>query len=257
MNSSPQTLCTALLKVGGSILDNPEDTIRLSEALVSLGRIERIVVFTGGGKLAKRIKANQRARDSDFMACWHATTLALDANAGLLASHSPMFAVARSMADILQAHDRRRIPIFAPAQALFSSLWFTPNWVATTDTMGLYFGRDMGARRYVIVTDVDGVCPHAPGADKEVEPILKMTVEELEALPSSKLDAAFPIHFRRHPIETFVVNGKVPQRVVDASRGRLPFGTYIPSDSALLRQESATLERYDRDLVEAEPLGSV
>jgi 5-(aminomethyl)-3-furanmethanol phosphate kinase len=225
-----EPICDVFLKVGGSILDNAAHTAALAESLSALGSGQRIVILTGGGRIAKRIKANQRERASDFPCSWKAATLALDVNAGLLASHFPRFCVSTSIAHIVAAHESGHLPVFAPADALFSSLWFTPNWIVTTDTMGLYFAHLMGALRYVIVTDVDGVCERAPAPDSSLSPISKMQVGELEKLPSSKLDAAFPAYFRRYPMETMVVNGKYPSRVSAAIFGRRTVGTEITAD---------------------------
>jgi 5-(aminomethyl)-3-furanmethanol phosphate kinase len=224
-------ICDVFLKVGGSILDNAPHTAALAEGLVTLPPGQRVVILTGGGRVAKRIKANQRERSCDFESCWKATTLALDVNAGLLASHSTRFCVTSSISQIIAAHEAGVIPIFAPAGALFNSLWFTPNWIVTTDTMGLYFAHHMGAARYVIVTDVDGVCEGAPGPGSSVSPISKMHVTQLENLPSSKLDAAFPGFFRRYPLETMVVNGKYPARVIGAIFGRRTLGTEVVLDA--------------------------
>ena len=237
-------VCDVFVKVGGSILDNPAHTAALAESLASLSNGVRVVILTGGGRVAKRIKANQRERACDFLCCWRATTLALDVNAGLLASHSQRFSLTRCIAEIIAAHDSGAIPVFAPAEALFSSIWFIPNWIVTTDTMGLYFAHAMGARRYVIVTDVDGVCEHPPSFGSNVAPIPRMCVRELEQLSSSKLDAAFPGFFRRYPLETIVVNGQYPARVIAALMGRRTLGTEI------------TLELDGTSLKELGPIGA-
>src|SRR6266702_2967266 len=259
-------ICDVFVKVGGSILDNVPHTVALAESLATLPAGHRIVILTGGGRVAKRIKANQRERSCDFEPCWKATTLALDVNAGLLASHSTRFCVSNSIAQIMAAHEAGVIPIFAPAGALFNSLWFTPNWIVTTDTMGLYFAHHMGAARYVIVTDVDGVCEHAPGPGNSVSPISEMQVAELENLPSSKLDAAFPGFFRRYPLQTMVINGKYPARVLAAIFGRRTLGTEISLDAEvapLTGREAGSRESRDvnaraqpRALLYQDPAGS-
>jgi aspartokinase-like uncharacterized kinase len=231
MISPCDPVCDVFIKVGGSILDNPVHTAALADALAAISGGHRLVILTGGGRVAKRIKANQRDRSCDFYCCWKATTLALDVNAGLLASHSPRFSVVSSIADVIAAHKSGGIAIFAPADALFSSLWFVPNWTVTTDTMGLYFAHSMGAKRYVIVTDVDGVCDRIPDPDVSLAPIPRMRVGDLEQLQSSKLDAAFPAFFRRYPLETLVVNGKHPARVTASIFGKRALGTEITLDA--------------------------
>jgi aspartokinase-like uncharacterized kinase len=175
----------------------------------------------------KRIKANQRGAECELLPAWRAATLALDVNAGLLASHSPNFELSSCVAHIAAALDSGKIPIFAPATALFGSLWFQPNWTVTTDTMGLHFAHLLGARRYVIVTDVDGVFESEPRPDVNARLMARISVGKLEKLSSSKLDAAFPAYFRRHPISTTIVNGKHPDRVCDAVWGRRVVGTQV------------------------------
>jgi 5-(aminomethyl)-3-furanmethanol phosphate kinase len=224
------SFCDVFVKVGGSILDHAGHTATLAASLAELDVNLRPVILTGGGRLAKRIKANQRCQSSDFPSSWRAATLALDVNAGLFASHSTRFRACSCVAQIVAAHEAGKLPIFAPAEALFGSLWFEPNWTITTDTMGLYFAHLLGALRYVIVTDVDGVCERAPPPDVSVPPISRVGVGELERLPSSKLDAAFPAYFRHYPITTVVVNGKYPSRVRAALCGERTIGTEIATE---------------------------
>jgi len=50
-----------------------------------------------------------------------------------------------------------RIAVLAPAGAILNSLCFVPDWLVTTDSMGLRFANELGAARYVIVSDVHGI----------------------------------------------------------------------------------------------------
>jgi aspartokinase-like uncharacterized kinase len=219
--------CDVFVKIGGSILDHESASAALVPHITALAREHRVVILTGGGQAAKRIKANQRASGTHFYNCWRAGVLCLEVNAHLLASYSTAFTVVSSLAEIAACFEGGNIAVFAPAGAILHSLSLLPDWNETTDSMGLHFASALGARRYVIVSDVDGIYERPPQEDPAASPVACLEIEDLERLPSSKVDAAFSLHFRRHALPTVVVNGKHPSRVSAAIRGNATIGTEI------------------------------
>lgn len=220
-------LCDVFVKLGGSILDHDAATVALVSRITDLAPDHRIVILTGGGQAAKRIKANQRATGTDFYRCWRAGVLCLEVNAYLLASYSTRFAVVTSSTDMERCFGDGNIGVFAPLGSIVHSLYLVPDWEATTDSIGLHFASALGARRYVIVSDVDGIYERKPGETPSGPPIPSLTVDELERLPSSKLDPSFPAYFRRQALRTVIVNGRFPDRVRAAIQGQETIGTRI------------------------------
>lgn len=222
--------CDAFVKIGGSILDDEPVAANLVKHLTALADTQRILVLTGGGKAAKRIKANQRASHADFYTCWKGGVRSLDVNAVLLSSYSPRFRIVCGLAELAECFVAGQIGILEPSSVILSSLHLTPDWEVTTDSMGLYFAALVGAPRYIIVSDVEGIYERLPAQDASLRPIERLGVEELERLPSSKLDSAFPDYFRAYSRPTFVVSGKYPTRVSAAIRGAPTVGTEIVCD---------------------------
>jgi 5-(aminomethyl)-3-furanmethanol phosphate kinase len=220
----PESICDVFIKIGGSILDDAAQTATLIPWLVELAPRHRMLILVGGGRIAKRLKANQREQQIDFYRCWRAGVLCHDVNASLLASYSQTFEVASTAGEMSRCLDAGKIAVFAPANMLFGNLHFVPDWRITTDSMGVYFASTLAASRYVIVSNVDGM--HAKWPDSG-PPVPKLDIEELERLPSSKLDSAFPSFFRRYPVPTIIVNGQHPERVAAAIRGDATLGTEI------------------------------
>jgi aspartokinase-like uncharacterized kinase len=220
-------ICDVFLKIGGSILDKDALTSELMPHIAALSRERRILILPGGGQAVKRIKANQQRYAVNFHSCWIPAVLNLDVNAGILASYSRAFTVVSSAEEMAACFDEGNVAVFAAAGAVFNSLNLTPDFQATTDSMGLYFARALGARRYVIVSDVDGMYEDRPMEGVSAVAIARLTLEELERLPSSKLDPSFPEYFRRYPLPTVIVNGKHPGRVSAAIRGEPTLGTEI------------------------------
>lgn len=219
--------CDVFVKLGGSVLDQDAATAALIPHITELARKHRILILTGGGQTVKRIKANQRSIGTPFYSCWRAGVVCLEVNAHLLASYSTQFTVVSSLADIAACFATGNIAVFAPLGAMVNSLHLVPDWEETTDSIGLHFASTLGARRYVIVSDVDGIYEQRPGETARETPIPHLTVDELERLPSSKLDAAFPRYFRRQGLPTVIVNGRHPDRVTAAIRGEPTVGTRI------------------------------
>lgn len=221
------SLCDVFLKIGGSILGDEAATTALVPHITALSSRYRILILTGGGQVAKRIKANQRMTGSEFYKFWRATAYCPEVNAYLLASYSPSFEIVSCAAEIAGCFETGNIAVLAPAAAILSSLLLKPDWLVTTDSIGLHFANALGARRYVIVSDVDGIYELKPHHNTRTRPIPRLTVEELEHLPSSKVDAGFPAFFRRYGVPTVIVNGKHPTRVADAICGSPTIGTEL------------------------------
>ena len=222
-----QGLCDVFVKLGGSVLDHDSATIALVSRIVDLAPGHRILILTGGGQAAKRIKANQRTVGTDFYRCWRAGVLCLEVNAYLLASYSTHFTVVSTTTEIERCFDVGNIGVFAPYGPIVNSLHLIPDWEATTDSIGLHFASALGARRYVVVSDVDGIYEMQPGEAPSGQPIPSLSVDELEQLPSSKLDPAFSSYFRRQALPTIIVNGRYPDRVRAAIQGEVAIGTRI------------------------------
>jgi 5-(aminomethyl)-3-furanmethanol phosphate kinase len=220
-------VCDVFIKVGGSILDNITDTTNLIPCLVDLSKKYRIVAMTGGGRVAKRIVANQRKHGSDFMRSWKSGITSLDVHAGLLGSHSPQFSVGTYVSAIREILAQGKMAILAPAAKIVSDFVLVPDFEVTTDSMGLYFAALFGAARYVIVSDVDGIYERAPISETIGDPMPFLRLDDMGRLSSSKLDPAFPVYFRRFPMPAIVVNGKHPDRVGNAICGKPTIGTQI------------------------------
>lgn len=222
-------LCDVFIKIGGSILDHEESTAALVPALTALRSQFRLVVFTGGGQAVKRVQANQKKYGSDFYRTWKATALFPEVTAHLLASYSTAFTVVSGAAEIAACCEARNIAVLSPAAAIANSLYFLPDWLATTDSQGLYFAKNCGARRYVIVSNVDGIYDSSSGEVGRGRPIPHLTVEGLERLGAFKPDRRFADYFRRFPVPTTIVNGNHPDRVRAAICGTSTLGTEIGS----------------------------
>jgi 5-(aminomethyl)-3-furanmethanol phosphate kinase len=221
------TLCDVFVKLGGSILDHDAATVALVPRITELAQKQRILILTGGGQVAKRIKVNQRSSGADFYTLWRAGVLCLEVNAHLLASYSTHFIVVSSLTEMTACFAAGNVGVFAPFGAIVNSLRLLPDWEATTDSIGLHFASALGAQRYVIVSDVDGIYEKRPGEAPWGRPIPSLSVDELERLPSSKLDTAFSAYFRRQALPTIIVNGLHPDRVSAAIRGEAAIGTRI------------------------------
>ena len=220
-------LCDVFIKIGGSILDRDDLTSALAPYITAVARQHRIMILPGGGQAVKRIKVNQNRYGTDFRSCWIPAVLCLDVNAGILASYSPAFSVVTCAEEITACFESGNVAVFAAAGAVFNSLHLPPDFTTTTDSMGLYYASALGARRYVVISNVDGIYRDKSGIDSGDTPISHLTADELEQLPTSKLDPSFPDYLRRYPIATIIVNGKHPERVSAAIHGSPTIGTRV------------------------------
>jgi 5-(aminomethyl)-3-furanmethanol phosphate kinase len=225
--SLTQCLCDVFVKIGGSILDNHSATAELVPHIAALSRHRRIVILPGGGRAAKRIKANHATMGGNFYSLWRGSAFSLEINAYLLGSYSTAFSIVTCAAEIASCVEAGQVAVLAPANAILNSLYLMPDWLVTTDSIGLHFAATLEASRYVVVSDVNGIYSERPARECEATPIARLDVDGLERLRESKLDSAFAKYFRRHALPTVIVNGMHPGRVRAAICGDPTIGTEI------------------------------
>jgi aspartokinase-like uncharacterized kinase len=143
------------VKIGGSVLDDLIATKSLMDALLAVADNVAVVALPGGGAAAKRMKQAQRDLQLRFETCWLTGFKIVDTNALFLSSFSSKLHYAASMQAVRP--QAGRLTILSPYEFARSDPTFERSWDITTDSMGCYFAHTLGATRYVIVTNVDGI----------------------------------------------------------------------------------------------------
>jgi aspartokinase-like uncharacterized kinase len=122
-----------------------------------------------------------------------------------------------------------RTNVLLPAALSLDAL--PASWEVTSDSIAAWVAGQGDADRLVLVKEVDGVFADWPGRG---EPLARLTVAELAALRPGAVDAYLPTALERASFETWVIGGRVPERMVELFERGATVGTRIAA-ARLLR----------------------
>nr|WP_240539951.1 uridylate kinase [Salinarimonas soli] len=146
-----------VVKIGGSLLGSR----RLRAVLASLPAGRGIVVVPGGGAFADAVRTTQaQVGFSDALA--HRLALdAMGATAQVLRALRPDLRILRRPEALAEAAWSARIPVWNAAPLRRGHPDVPETWGVTSDSLGLWLARTIGAARLVLVKSADS----PPGAD--------------------------------------------------------------------------------------------
>jgi aspartokinase-like uncharacterized kinase len=115
-----------------------------------------------------------------------------------------------------------RTIVLLPARLALDAL--PASWHVTSDSIAAWVAGQVGADRLVLVKEVDGLFAERPARGR---PLARLTVAELAALRPGGVDAYLPTALERASFETWVIGGRVPERVVELFEHGTTVGTRI------------------------------
>ncbi|MEM2904913.1 MAG: hypothetical protein QW057_08140 [Candidatus Bathyarchaeia archaeon] len=218
----------AVIKVGGSLLEETGGLKALCRTLDAESKRWRIAVVPGGGPFADEVRLHDRrlrvsAQTSHMMAI-----LAMEQYGLLLSDLLENGAPARSLREAISSTRARRLPVILPYRLLSRPNPLEASWDVTSDTIAAYLAEQLKARRLVLITDVDGLFTEDPKMKPEAELIPRVGLDELSRFPTRTcVDRALASQLRRYPLDTWVINGLYPGRLSQLLRGEAPVSTRI------------------------------
>lgn len=143
----------AVVKIGGSLSRRPAALRRLVRVVTRLSRTRLLVVVPGGGAFADAVRRADRGFAlGDTAAHWMAI-LAMDQYAYLLAGLADGAVVVRSPGALRAG----RLNVLAPSTWLLRADPLPHSWRVTSDSLAAWIAGALGARRLVLMKDVDGL----------------------------------------------------------------------------------------------------
>ena len=209
---------TLIVKVGGSLLARGRDLVRfLSDYAEKKGLV--LIIVPGGGPFVELIKElSERKSISDETAHWMAV-LAMHQYGFFLADGEISIPLAESIEEIRNAG---HICIVLPYRILKADDSLPHTWDVTSDTIAAFIAHKVGEKRFIKVTDVDGIL--AVGGSL----IERVHAEELiESGVKGCIDAELPRFLVRTHMSCVIVNGNFPERIIEVIEGREAICTTI------------------------------
>lgn len=200
-----------IVKLGGSLLAKGRELLHFLSDYAKKHALS-FVIIPGGGPFAEIIRGLSENGDiSDDAAHWMAV-LAMHQYGLLLADGELEIPLVESINELKNAG---QICIVLPYKILKADDSLPHTWDVTSDTIAAFIAHELGEKTFIKVTDVDGIF------DENGVLIRRIHTEELIAREHrSCIDAELPKFLMRNSMSCVIVNGNVPERIIDVIEGR-------------------------------------
>lgn len=216
-----------IVKVGGSLSENPEKLKALCAKLRELAKKHALVVVPGGGEFADVARDLDRRFSLSSTAAHRMAILGMDQYGLLLSDLTLTSHVADSFEDVADAGFGKLI-VFLPSKLLLNEDSLENSWDVTSDSIAAYIACRLNASQLLLVTDVDGVYTNDPKIDADAKLIKKLTPKQLLGMNRrTSVDLHLPKLLLKSKIECIVVNGLFPERIEAILAGKEAVCTVI------------------------------
>ena len=203
----------AVLKVGGSLAEDPNSLTNLCQELTLLAKNHSIFIVPGGGKFADAIRKLEETYSLSDMVAHKMAILAMDQYGLFLSDITPDSNVSYLLEEIINIMNGK-LPIFLPSQLLLREDWLEKSWDVTSDTIAAYIAGKVNAQKLVLVTDVDGIFFEDPKKKSDTKLVEELSAKELQGWNKrTSVDKILPKMLLRTKIDCYVVNGNYPKRI--------------------------------------------
>ena len=218
----------AVIKVGGSLAEEPERLRFLCTKLGEFAKKYAVVVVPGGGRFADVVRDfDQRFTLSSEIA-HRMAVLGMDQFGLFLCQLIPDSCATYLLSDAKQFSEIGVVPVFLPSRLLFREEPLENSWDVTSDSIAAYVAGRLRVAKVVLVTDVDGVFTKDPKRHADAALIERLSAEELlKFIQRTSVDRYLPKLLLESPIDCYVVNGKYPERVEAVLAGQQTTCTLI------------------------------
>jgi aspartokinase-like uncharacterized kinase len=202
----------AVLKVGGSLSEDPAKLVKLCKELSFLAEAHRILVVPGGGEFADTVRKLDKAYGLSNTISHKMAMLAMDQYGFFLSGIIPNSYVSHSLDKIKSA--KGKLPIFFPSQLMFRKDPLEHSWDVTSDSIAAYIAGLLDAEKLLLVTDVDGIFSENPKTNVDAELVEELSAEELQGWNRrTSVDKTLPKILLKTKMDCYVVNGGYPERI--------------------------------------------
>jgi len=222
-----------VLKVGGSLLAAPPSCKQFLDELTSLaleGR--RIVIVPGGGPTDNTLETLDKALSLELRTAHRACALAQDQTGLVLCDGALSHGLVpcSTFQELRSTLDAGYVAVILPSPFIFLLDPIEQTWEVTSDAVGAWFAWLLDAKRFAVITNVDGV--FADGEVARPEKLIKcISAEQLVDLGHTAIDLCAASFLASRRLDCTVLNGFVPGRLRGWVEGASVIGTLVEGDS--------------------------
>jgi aspartokinase-like uncharacterized kinase len=218
----------AVIKVGGSLAENPERLRAICRKLSELAKRYVFIVVPGGGRFADAVRELDQRFNLSSVVSHRMSILGMDQFGLLLCQIIPNSCATYLLNDAKQLSEVRVVPVFLPSRLMFKEDPLENSWDVTSDSIAAYAAKKVRAKKVILSTDVDGVFTSDPKTRPNAKLIEQLSAEELLGLrQQTSVDRYLPKMLLEAGIDCYVVNGRFPDRVASVLAGKHTICTVI------------------------------
>ena len=218
----------AVVKIGGSLAEKPEDLKALCSKLTQVGKNRTIVAVPGGGKFADIIRELDSKFNLPQLFTHRMAILAMDQFGLFLSQIIADACLCDSVEEAQIISGKGKVAIFLPSRLILESDPFEPSWDITSDSISAYIGLKAQAEKIILITDVDGIFDEDPKLCPNAKLYNEVSADQLLRYGGrTSVDSNLPQILLENKLDGYVVNGAYPQRVVDILLGQKTLCTHI------------------------------
>jgi aspartokinase-like uncharacterized kinase len=222
----------AVIKVGGSLIEEPERLTALCGKLSQIAETYGLVVVPGGGRFADVVRDLDRRFNLPNEVSHRMAILGMDQFGLLLAQITPNSCATYSLKDTRQLSETGAVPVFLPSRLMFKVDPLKNSWDVTSDSIAAYVAGRLHAVKLVLATDVDGVFTEDPKASKDAVLMERLSPRELlKRNRRTSVDTILAGLLEESRFDCYVVNGNFPERVEAVLAGQQATYTLISMET--------------------------
>jgi len=203
----------AVLKVGGSLADDPASLASLCQELSVLAKAHGILIVPGGGEFADTVREFDKTYSLSNMVAHKMAILAMDQYGFFLSDITPNSYVSHSLEEISNSV-KGTLPIFLPSKLMFREEPLEHSWDVTSDTIAAYIAGLLHAEKLILVSDVDGIFSEDPKKNVDAKLVEKLSAKKLLGWNKrTSVDKTLPKILLKANLDCYVVNGGYPERI--------------------------------------------
>jgi aspartokinase-like uncharacterized kinase len=204
----------AVIKIGGSLAEDPERLRALCAKLSDFAKKYAIVVVPGGGRFADVVRDFDKRFTLSSVVSHRMAILGMNQFGLLLSQIIPNSCATYLLSDAKQLSEIRVVPIFLPSRLMFKEDPLENSWNVTSDSIAAYVASRLHAAKVLLVTDVDGIFTEDPRKHADAVLIERLSAEDLLKLNRrTSVDRYLPKLLLDMQVDCYVVNGKNPERI--------------------------------------------
>ena len=217
----------AVIKVGGSLAENPPVLTTLCNKLDELSKRHSLTVVPGGSKFAEAVRKFDQKYNLSSYAAHKMAILGMDQFGLLLSQIINSSYTTYSLSDAKQLSERKVLPVLLPTNLMFKEAPFEPSWDVTSDSIAAYVASQLNAVKIILVKDVDGIFTSNPNhSDAKLIPQIS-PAKLLTFATRTCVDKFLPKILLKEGLECYLVNGAYPARVEAILKGQNTVCTLI------------------------------